>query len=149
MIQQKEKICSGCKKSKRIWKNIDGKGFCKSCTFIIQPPKQLKVKAARPISHRSQKRIQADKQYTKVRKQFLLEHPCCEAGKHGLHLPECKGSNPEYLTIQHLKGRVGKLYLDTRYWITLCLFCHSWVNENPDKSIEMGLAQSRLKKDDL
>lgn len=134
------KECSGCHKPRKIWKNIDGQKFCQSCAYKRQPSKTRTV-STRTISFRSEKRIIQDKQYNKLRKDFLIEHPCCVA-----QLAGCTGYDTDTLTIQHKRGRVGKLYLDTRYWITLCLNCHRWVNEHPNESIELGLAESRLNK---
>lgn len=142
-MDKKLKVCDGCSLSKVIWKSEGKKKFCKSCWMKKLPPKTIK-KTATKISPRSQKRIIQDKQYSVLRKKFLQENPTCACG--GV-ISGCTGSQPEYLTIQHIRGRVGSLYLDTRYWITLSLNCHQWVNEHSKEAIEMGLAAKRLNKD--
>lgn len=40
----KKKICNGCKEEKVIYKCIDGKKYCKHCTYILIPPKQTVTK---------------------------------------------------------------------------------------------------------
>lgn len=145
-IPRKTKICAGCGKDKIIWKNINGKPLCQNCAYKLSPSKKKvasKTTTSR-ISAASEKRIIKDKQYVKLRKEFLKENHTCACG--GV-IPGCTGDDPQYLTIQHTRGRIGSLYLDTRYWITLSLNCHMWVNEHPKEALEMGLAESRLKKD--
>jgi len=42
MIQSKKKICAGCHKEQYIYKNIDGKKYCISCTNKLLPFKSIK-----------------------------------------------------------------------------------------------------------
>lgn len=147
-MKAKLKVCNRCNKDRIIWKNYKGKKYCSSCWNVVKPgnPSIQQVKNPKPkkrISARTEKRIIQDKQYSKLRKDFLNDNPCCVA-----RLSGCTHCEPESLTIQHKKGRVGKLYLDTRYWITLCLNCHRWANEHPKEAEQLGLAQSRLKKEE-
>lgn len=139
------KICSRCEKEKVIWKNFSGHRYCLPCWNIVKPDNPFKSppKPKKSISKVSEKRILSNKMYLKLRKEFLKEHSCCVA-----KLAGCTHCIPEGLTIQHTRGRVGSLYLDTRYWITLCLNCHRWVNENPEQAIGLGLAKLRLTKEE-
>lgn len=140
---KKTKICSGCGRERLIWKTKGKDKYCQPCSYKIEPPKKTVKPTTKKISARSEKRIIQDKQYSTLRKRFLQEHPTCACG--GV-IPGCTGSDPQYLTIQHKRGRVGSLYLDTRYWCTLSYSCHVFVNENPDLAIQMGLAELRLQK---
>lgn len=40
-MKAKKKICAGCLQETYIYKNIDGKKYCKTCTYKLQPPKSI------------------------------------------------------------------------------------------------------------
>lgn len=133
MIKTKLKTCAGCGPGKVIYKNINGEPYCKYCATKLNPPKTI-----RP---RSLKGIDEDKIYFKQAAEFKDKHPCCVA-----KLPDtgCTGCQRVFLTIQHKKGRTGKLYLDMKHWIVVCLNCHHWINRHSEEAIELGLADLRL-----
>ncbi len=94
------------------------------------------LKTKKPIPKRSKKKIVEDLQYSVLRKEFL--------GK-----PEnriCPITGEEATTIHHKKGRLGDLYLDTRYWIALSMRGHETVENSPQWAKEMGYSLSRLEK---
>lgn len=140
-MQVKLKPCSGCNELKRIWKREGRDGFCQTCwnrkapKIISLPPPRIRIKP------RSNKKLEEDLEYLLRRKDFLArpENNRCR----GL-LSWTGCTVTRYLTIQHLRGKVGDLYLDTRYWIPLCANCHRWVNDHPEQAEELGLAESRL-----
>ncbi len=75
------------------------------------------------LKSRSKKRSKEESEYSKLRKAFLTENPYCAQIKfHG-----CSG---RATTIHHSRGRVGRLLTDKRWFIPLCMECHSWVEEN-------------------
>ncbi len=41
--------------------------------------------------------------------------------------------------IHHLKGRVGKMLNDQRYWTFLCRTHHRWIHDNARAARSMGL----------
>lgn len=86
----------------------------------------------------SKKRAALNRQYTLLRKQFLSEHSCCEAGLEG-----CTGCRMEYMTVHHKKGR-GEYFLDTKTWLASCFTCHQWIERNPSEAKELGFSESRL-----
>ena len=91
-------------------------------------------KPKKAIPKRSKKKIVEDLQYSVLRKEFL--------GK-----PEnriCPITGEEATTIHHKKGRLGDLYLDTRYWIALSMRGHETVENSPQWAKEMGYSLSRL-----
>src|SRR5260221_2574605 len=136
----KLKNCDGCKTERVIWKCEGRLKYCRTCwnRRKLQNPRETLSKAIKP---RSVRRIIQDKKYSILRKRFLQQHSECVA-----RLPECTWYDPETLTIHHKKGRTGSLYLDSRYWIPLCLNCHRWVNDHPNAAIELGLSEPRLHK---
>lgn len=72
--------------------------------------------------------------YTKLRREYLLDHPVCHAKIHkcSLHATE----------IHHKQGR-GVYHLDTLTWLPVCRNCHNWIENNPTESYELGFSGSR------
>lgn len=137
-MQVKLKKCSGCDLDKVIWKNHEGKKYCKNCWHsqeVIKTPS-----SKRPIKPKSDKKDVLDVLYSKMRKEFLNEpkNSTCRA-----KLPGCMGQFKENLTVHHTKGR-GLYYLDKSTWIPLCLSCHEWVETHPKEAREINLSQSKL-----
>lgn len=138
MIQSKKKHCDGCSQPKYIWKNRGGKKYCKTCWSCHEGNVKLKPTAKQKrISPRSEKRIIADKKYSKLRKRKLEESPICEAQIPGM----CAGASCQ---IHHKAGRVGELYLDYSKFLAVCHFCHVWIENNPNEAKELGFSLKRL-----
>ena len=131
----KKKICNGCKEEKLIYKCIDGKKYCKYCTYILIPPKQTVTKTV--INRVSDKKKQKDVEYSKLRKLYLESHPFCEAKLSGI-------CTAEATDIHHMSGKIGDDYLDVNNFIALCRVCHVWVENNPTEAKELGLSKNRL-----
>ena len=137
-MQVKLKKCANCNLDKVIWKNHEGKKYCKDCWYSDQTIKTPSNK--RPIKPKSDKKDVLDVLYSKMRKEFLNEP---ENSKCRAKLPGCMGQFKENLTVHHTKGR-GLYYLDKTTWIPLCLSCHEWVETHPQEAREMNLSQSKL-----
>jgi hypothetical protein len=137
-MQVKLKKCANCNLDKVIWKNHEGKKYCKDCWYSENTVKTPSNK--RPIKPKSDKKDILDVLYSKMRKEFLEEpqNSTCRA-----KLPGCMGNFKQNLTVHHTKGR-GLYYLDKRTWIPLCLSCHEWVETHPKEAREMNLSQSKL-----
>ena len=41
--------------------------------------------------------------------------------------------------VHHVRGRLGDLLTDTRYWLPLCRRHHDWVGDNPAKARACGM----------
>lgn len=134
----KLKKCAGCSKDKVIWKNHEGKKYCKDCWYKEEVPKTPSNK--KPIKPKSDKQNVLDVLYSKMRKEFLNrpENATCKAKFQG-----CVGAFKENLTVHHTKGR-GRYYLDQTTWIPLCISCHEWVERHPKEAREMGLSGSKI-----
>jgi hypothetical protein len=85
---------------------------------------QLKRKCIRPVSKKRQK---DNKEYTRLMKEFLLEHPKCTV---------CHGAATE---IHHSCGRQGKRLTDVKFFKQLCSPCHRRVHDNPQWAKENNL----------
>jgi hypothetical protein len=131
----KKKICNGCKEEKLIYKCIDGKKYCKYCTYILIPPKQTVTKTV--INRVSDKKKQKDVEYSKLRKLYLESHPFCEANLPGI-------CTAEATDIHHKSGKIGDDYLDVTNFISLCRACHLWVENHPIEAKELGFSKNRL-----
>jgi hypothetical protein len=77
---------------------------------------------------------QINTQYTKLRKEFLLKRPMCQAKLHHCSLKSTD--------VHHMKGR-GKYHLDTSTWLSVCRNCHNWIEVHPEEAKELGFSHSR------
>jgi hypothetical protein len=133
-----KKMCDGCGELRLIWKNKEGKRYCKQCWSAHSVTTKVKPTQKR-ISPRSPKRIKQDLLYSQKRKVYLSSNPMCKA-----HLPTiCTQTATD---IHHMAGRIGELYLDETYWVALCRACHSYVEAHPKEARDMGLSVLRLNK---
>lgn len=137
-IKSKLKRCDGCLKERYIWKNKGEKKFCKTCWSCHEGNVKLKpIAKQKRISPRSEKRIIADKKYSKLRKQLLEERPQCEAHIIGI----CVGASSQ---CHHMAGRTGKLYTDYSKFLAVCGPCHHEIEMRPEWAKEMGFSLNRL-----
>ena len=88
------------------------------------------------IADKSDKLKKADKEYQKIRKQFLLTHLKCEV----------KGCNHVATEVHHQKGRHGALLLDTNFFLAVCSPHHKKIEEHPAWAKQEGYSISRLQK---
>lgn len=140
----KKKPCDGCGNDRMIWKNHQGKRFCKQCWSAhsaaskptIKANKSLPRPSQKRIAPRSKKRIKEEKEYSDKRKPFLINHPLCQA-----HLPGiCTQHSAD---VHHMAGRIGSLYLDEEHWLAVCRSCHMWIETHPREAREMGFSKSK------
>jgi hypothetical protein len=97
------------------------------------------VPKAKEINKVSDKKKELDKEYTKVRKAFLADHPFCMAKLQG-----CKGKASQ---VHHMKGKVGSEdYLNKKFFLAVCLVCHEIIERNPAFARQNGFSVSRLNK---
>lgn len=89
-----------------------------------------KQRAAKQLKAVSKKRAANLREYGVLRKDYLLEHECCE---------RC-GYNGD-LDIHHKAGRNGRLLNDTGKWAALCRLCHSWVHQFPNMARKTGFLE--------
>lgn len=143
MLKPKLKHCDGpCQTDKVIWKNHDGKRYCRNCWQRVKPEgKQTSftVRQPSPISRTSDKRAREERLYHTARKVFLDQHPVCGMNIAGI-------CTIKATDVQHLKGR-GKYYLDQTTWLQACRACHSYAELHPEEAKENGWAESRLSDD--
>ena len=104
-------------------KHCDG---CESSQFIWKNDKgskyckncwyKAKVPSAKPLNRKKLK-------------------PMCEAS-----LPGCTKASTD---VHHKKGR-GDNHLVVSTWMSVCRQCHTWIEEHPKESIELGHSIKRI-----
>lgn len=128
-IQTKLKICDKCHTFKLIWKNFEGKRYCKECWNNIKFP------IPKSIKKKSDKLKKKEGEYHKVRLEYLNIHQTCEA-----RLPGCT----KYATdIHHKKGR-GIYLTDVSTFLAVCRTCHNFIELNPETAKQLNLSDNRL-----
>jgi hypothetical protein len=83
----------------------------------------------------SKKLEQQQKEYSKLRKTWLTNHPMCQAKIYNCTLKSTD--------VHHKKGR-GKYLLDTNTWLSVCRSCHTWIELNPEDSKDLGFSISKI-----
>lgn len=142
-MKPKFKLCSDCGKERLIWKNDKGNRYCKPCwlrkstlSLGVDKSGPSRIYSA-PIARRSKKRAAQEREYTTVRREFIILHPLCKAKIPGL----CTKGTTD---VHHMKGKIELLLLDTRYFLPVCRKCHDWIEDNPTKAKELGYSLNRL-----
>lgn len=137
MITLKKKLCDGCSEPRVIWKNFQGKRYCKQCWSCHEGNVKHKPTVKQfPLPRVSEKRSKEERIYSLKRLVYLKEHPMCE-----MHLPGCTQHAAE---VHHMEGRTGENYLDTTKWKSGCHVCHVWVTDHSKEAIELGLSIKRI-----
>lgn len=93
---------------------------------------QFKKTRLKPMSDKMAERL---KEYRIVRDEYLKQNPNCA---------RC-GTN-QNISLQHLKGRIGDNLTDVNNFMTLCIPCHRFINDNPEYALDNGYSKSRLNK---
>jgi len=108
--------------------------------YLIERQKQklgLAVKEEKKpvrISMKSVKRKVEEKLYLKKKKEYLTAHIRCEV----------KGCNHVSEDLHHMRGRLGKLLYDEKYFIAVCRDHHTLIECSPDWAIENKYSLKRL-----
>jgi len=130
-MQQRKKPCAGCESEQFIWKREGRDLYCRSCWNKVR----AKTDDAPKLNKVSARKASEDKVYTKLRRDFLLQKPFCEA-----RLPECtvKGTDIHHT---YFGNDRSKYYLITSTWKTVCRSCHNQIHDKltQEELLELGL----------
>ena len=110
---------------------------CQNSRVLEISEKQKIKKEFVKIPQVSKKRQVQQLKYSVLRIEFL--------GK--IENKACPITGLETTDIHHKKGRVGSLYLDTKFWVALSREGHKFVEENPIWAKENGYSLNRLSND--
>ncbi len=92
--------------------------------------KYLVRKPTKPIAKNSKKRIAELKIYSVLRKDYLKDHPRCEAKLSG-----CQGKAKDI----HHKAARGRNLNNVDTWLAVCRNCHTEIHFNSKQAHELGL----------
>lgn len=137
MFKPNKSICIKCNQEKII---VVKKGFCDKCNYEHKKEKKGLPVQRPQLNHRSDKRAKEERLYSIISKQYLKDHPKCEANIKGV----CSG-NPSN-QVHHRAGRIGELLLDTKYFLAVEFNCHRYIEDNIAWAKEQGFSVTRLNK---
>lgn len=146
-MQQKKKICAGFDGNSHegyIYKNIDGKKYCKSCAFKLQPPKSIPKRTEKQKIKMSLKKdlLEEDRKfYADIwTKRFFevvsdryffkkIKQPCCEVCGTDLR------DEPNLFYFHHIleKRNYPHLRHVEENIAVVCEECHNLYETFPDK----------------
>lgn len=111
--------------------------YCSAQCTYNEKKKGSPAKKTKPIPTKSEKRIKEERIYHAKRIEFLSrkENQKCPVFPH-LNTTD----------VHHMKGRVGSLYLDVRFWLAVSREGHKWIEEHPKEAKKKGWSMSRLSK---
>ena len=134
LIKAKEGVCVCCKRKRLIY----SRKMCQSCYWSDNKKKnegkQKTIKEFKPIPKISQKRKIENAKYIVLRIEFL--------GKKENSI--CPVTGEKTTEIHHKKGRVGSLFLDTKFWLGVSRNGHLKIENNPEWAKEKGFSENRL-----
>lgn len=73
----------------------------------------------------SKKREAQNRKYLKIRRKFLEDKFCEVTGKPAQE-------------VHHIKGRIGDLLLDQKFWMAVSREGHNWIHNNVNLAREKG-----------
>jgi hypothetical protein len=100
---------------------------------LKRTPLKKKWAKIKPVSKKMMKQKTI---YSRLRKDFLEEHPYCEA-----RIPGCWIEAAE---IHHKAGRSGEALIDTENFLAVCRSCHEYIEGHPLEAKKRGFSKNRL-----
>lgn len=104
-------------------------------------PKKKEEAVVKPIKHFSEKREKLQREYRKQVSEALAENNECEV-KSPVCIREANG-------FQHIQKRTVKNLMIKKNQKRCCAACQTWIEENPELAIQMGVSVSKFDKDFL
>lgn len=103
--------------------------YCGGTKCIIHAGEsQQKAKKKIPMKAISDKRKEENKEYEKLKRQFLKAKPKCEMCSENENTKGIRKATE----VHHKYRRKGKAFLDTNTWIASCRNCNSRVESEPE-----------------
>jgi len=87
------------------------------------------------LKNYSQKRQRSNRRYLSEARIFRQDNPIC-----AIQSPECTSRTEE---VHHVKGRIGDLLLDQRFWLPCCVACNRYMERFDEWARERGFKQLR------
>lgn len=105
-------------------------------TFKPKPKKPIKVNPDYKIKPRSDRRAKQEREYLKLRGEYLNAHPICQGRIICLGMVATE--------VHHKAGRTGDKLTDVTNFIGLCHSCHEWAENHPEQAKALGISENRL-----
>ena len=102
---------------------------------VPKPEPKPKSKPNR-IKPRSNKRAKQEREYSRLRLEFLDANKQCQA--------KLTGCLFEADQVHHQYGRLNSDLIDVNGFLAVCGVCHRWIEDNPLQSKQLGFSKSRL-----
>ncbi len=128
-----------------LWRQVAGAKAVRGPANFRKPTREAKFRPRmpykRPLTRRrrirsvSPKRAKQNALYRKLRRAFLAEHALCHACMVRRELLSIKASTQ----IHHIRGKIGKLLTDVRFWCAVCDRCHRWITDHTTEARALGL----------
>lgn len=100
----------------------------------LRPEAYSKAGGVRVRSQTEQIRMSV---YRAIKKLYLARHPNCEC------CADADVSPHPAEDVHHLRGTVGWLLVDVRYYLPTCRAQHIWLHQNPDEARKLKLLASK------
>lgn len=117
--------CIECEE--RIIENPDTR-LCATCARNKRKADQTQVKEKKPINKVSAKRAVENKEYARLRRDYLEAYPVCEVVE--CHLPSKE--------IHHMQGREGDKLTDINFFLAVCPGCHMKIEKDTQWARDNG-----------
>lgn len=95
--------------------------YCGTHNRAIRKADQTQVKEKKPINKVSAKRAVENKEYARLRRDYLEAYPVCE-------VVECHRKSNQ---IHHMAGRSNDLLNNVDHWLAVCDVCHQRIHAEP------------------
>lgn len=119
MIQPKPKKCRYCGEQYTPFNSLQP---CPNLSCRKQKENKKPRKAMNPISHKLK---QERKSYNQIKELWLVGKICPVTGRPAEQ-------------VHHIRGRLGKLLCDVRYWLPVTQEGHLWIHSFPNEAREKG-----------
>lgn len=101
-------------------------------------PKEGKPFKRSTLNARSDKQARRLADYYRMTGPFLVEFPICAIClARGLPCPNAATE------VHHIRGRLGALLFDKRYWAPSCYACRLWPHDNKEEARKVGVLAER------
>jgi MinD superfamily P-loop ATPase len=91
------------------------------------------------INKKSDNQKDLNKKFAKAKREYLKEHPICEA--------MIEGCTKVSIDVHHKAGKASEeLLLDKSLFLGVCRHCHTIIEKNPAFAKQQGFSVSRLSK---
>lgn len=148
---KKEKIYKIPKATKKVGLSSKETGRLNKRVYLgnkiidFHTKKTIEYKKVKAIKKVSTKRAKELREYSKLRKKYLEEHPLCRPcmresaiGYDGEILLQCTQFVQYATDIHHIEGREGSLLNKIESWLPVCRQHHMQIHNNPKWAIENG-----------